>query len=110
MIHGYKIEFIEQPVQYRIPKQIAFSPSEIELVDNEISTLLQKGAIAKVQVENDQFISSLFLVPKKDNSLRNLRNLNQFIEYKHFKQENLHYALDLIQKNDLCCSIDRKDA
>ena len=53
MIHGYTIKFIAQPAQFRIPKQIAFSPSEIELVDNEVSNLLQKGAIAKVQVEND---------------------------------------------------------
>ena len=113
IVSGYRIEFIEQPVQFRIPKQISFSKSEIELVDKEVSTLLQKGAIEKVQFKDDQFVSNLFLVPKKDNSLRpviNLRQLNEFIEYRHFKQENLSYALDLIQKNDYCCSIDMKDA
>ena len=75
---------------------------------------MEKGAIQRTVRSENNFISNLILVPpKKDNTLRpviNLRKLNKFIEYKHFKQDNLSFAFDLLQKNDFCCSIDMKDA
>jgi hypothetical protein len=52
-------------------------------------------------------------VPKKDGSFRpviNLKKLNLFVEYHHFKQENLSFVLDIIQKNDYLTSIDLTDA
>lgn len=36
--------------------------------------------------------------------------MNKFVEYQHFKQENLNIVLDLIQKDDFLTSIDLKDA
>jgi len=55
----------------------------------------------------------MFLVPKKDGSLRpviNLKQLNYFVEYQHCKQENISLALDLIQKDDYLISRDLCDA
>lgn len=83
------------------------------LVQNEVDVLLAKGAIKKVQNPFDEFISNIFLVPKKDGTSRpkiNLKNLNEFVEYHHFKQENLQSALQLIEKDDFLTSIDLKDA
>jgi hypothetical protein len=57
--------------------------------------------------------TNLFLVPKKDGTLRpviNLKKLNLYVEYQHFKQEHLAVALDLIQKDDFLTSIDLTDA
>lgn len=75
--------------------------------------LLRKGAIEKVDPVEGQFISNIFLVPKKAESLRlviNLKQLNFFEEYQQFKQENISLALDLIQKDDYLTSIDLCDA
>lgn len=102
-VKGYRIEFLETPMQYFIPKQISFTESESVLVQNEVDVLLAKGAIKKVQNPFDEFISNIFLVPKKDGTSRpiiNLKNLNEFVEYHHFKQENLQFALELIEKDD----------
>ena len=39
-----------------------------------------------------------------------MKHLNKCIEYHHFKQENLSFALELIQQNDYLTSVDLKDA
>lgn len=36
--------------------------------------------------------------------------MNLYVEYQHFKQEHLAFALDLIQKADFLTSIDLRDA
>jgi hypothetical protein len=57
---------------------------------------LAKGAISKTEYSTDKFISNIFLVPKKNGKLPpviNLRQLNEFVEYHHFKQENLKFVL-----------------
>jgi hypothetical protein len=40
----------------------------------------------------------------------NLRQLNEFVEYHHFKQENLKFVLDLVQKFHYLTSVDLCDA
>ena len=53
--------------------------------------MLRKGAIQKAQPLEGQFLSNLFLVKKKDGGIRpviiNIKNLNYFIPYHHFKTE-----------------------
>ena len=58
-------------------------------------------------------MSGVFTRPKKDASLRfilNLKNLNQFVEYKHFKMESIYNVFDLIQPGAYMASVDLKDA
>lgn len=55
----------------------------------------------------------IVLGPKKDGSLRSIINpkqLKEFIEYHHLKQNNLVYALELVQRNDYLTLVDLKDA
>ena len=40
----------------------------------------------------------------------NLKPLNSFVQYEHFKQETFSIMLDLIQENDFFTSIDLQDA
>ena len=85
----------------------------MKVVDEQVQDLLQKGAIVKTEFSSDKFISNIFLVPKKNGKLRpviNLKKLNQYVEYHHFKQENLKMVLDLIQKNDFITFADLTDA
>ena len=76
--------------------------------------MLDKGAIKKVEHQfPDQFLSNILLVKKKDGGNRpciNLKALNKFIPYKHFKMEGLHCLKYLLEENDFLCKIDLKDA
>ena len=75
--------------------------------------LLKKGAIVESVSEPDEFISTIFIVPKPNGKFRpviNLRYLNEFVHYDHFKQETFKVVLDLLQKNDFLTSVDLQDA
>ncbi|CAB4031124.1 Hypothetical predicted protein, partial [Paramuricea clavata] len=58
------------------------------------------------------FLSTLFVVPKKGGGHRpifNLKQLNHFVQYEHFKMEGIHMLRDLLQPNDYMAKIDLKD-
>ena len=112
-VQGYKIEFDLEPWQNSPPKEIRFSKEEEILVDEEASNLLKEGAIVPSAPEPDQFISNIFLVPKPNGRFRpviNLKSLNQFVHYEHFKQETFPYVLELIQRNDFFTVLDLHSA
>jgi hypothetical protein len=56
----------------------------------------------------------IFLPRQKSNGkiriILNLKPLNKFIKYEHFKMEHLGFVCDLIQSNDWLGSIDLSDA
>ena len=75
--------------------------------------MLRKGAVHLVHSKGSQFLSNLFLVPKKDGGNRpviNLKALDSFIPYSHFKMEGLHLLKDVLRENDFMCKVDLKDA
>ena len=107
------IEFKEIPYQSRPPKAVEFSEDMSQSIDAELNALCDKGAIVNVNPCEGQFVSNIFLRPKKDGSMRtiiNLKGLNEFIVYHHFKMETFEYALSLIRPNCYLASIDLKDA
>lgn len=70
-----------------------YSSEQVTLIQEEIASLLQKQAIqlAELLLVTD-FYSDIFLVPKKDGSLRpviNVKALNTFVHLKHFKMEGI---------------------
>ena len=90
-----------------------FSDEEIQTVNQETKELLQKGAIQPTKRSNCRFVSNIFLIPKKSGGLRpviNLKDLNTFVRYEHFKMENIKLVKEIIQSNDFLTSIDLKDA
>ena len=59
------------------------------------------------------FLSNIFTVPKKNGDLRlviNLKDLNQFLAFHHFKMESFQTAKDLIQEGDWMIKLDLKEA
>lgn len=76
--------------------------------------MLEKKAVHQVTNQNSTgFISSLFVVPKKNGGnhlVVNLKPLNQFLMYEHFKMEGVHMLQDLLRKEDRLVKIDPKDA
>ena len=112
-VAGYQIDFNAWPVQHFIPKEISFSESQKDLVSNEIASLLEKGAIVPSENEVGQFISNIFIVPKPNGKFRpviNLRELNFFVTYEHFKQETFPVVLDMVQHKDFFTKLDLSDA
>jgi hypothetical protein len=87
------------PIQTRIRAPPRFSHTESEKIDIEITALLDKGALNKVEPVSGQFLSNIFLVPKRDGKSRpviNLKDLNAHIQYDHFKMEGTHLLRDLL--------------
>ena len=75
--------------------------------------MLQKGAIQVVSPMNGEFLSSVFLVKKKDGGNRpviTLKELNFYVTYQHFKMEGLYLLKHLIQIGDWMIKIDLKDS
>lgn len=111
-IEGYQIRFDSPPVQSRCPKPV-FDEKTLGDLGQAISELLKKGAIEQCQPTPKQFLSSYFLVPKKEGLARfvlNLKSLNKFIKTDHFKMEDLRTAMKLVDKGSFMTSIDLKDA
>ena len=112
-IQGYRLEFFAVPQQVVAPVTVVKGLTQQNVMQEEIEKLLLKGAIQLVSPSNGQFVSRLFLVPKKTGDLRpviNLRPLNKFIIHKHFKMENLQNVTQLVRKGDYMVTIDLKDA
>ena len=110
---GLKIPFLERPSQNQSQTEIKMSQEEKKLVDIEVQELLRKGIITPARGSKDQFVSNIFLRPNKDGRFRpitNLKKLNQFIPYSHFKMEGLKQLKDLQRQNDLMVKIDLEDA
>ena len=113
VVKGYKLELDCKPVQHKPPPPLIMSKKDITLTQTEIEKLVIKGAIVPVAPCDRQFLSQLFLVPKKDGSSRpvvNLKALNKFITRKKFKIEGAHLLRDLLRPGDWMASIDLKDA
>lgn len=112
-IKGVTIDFIEKPTQLFVPTQYKFNPLEIKIIDEQIACFLERGIIEKATHSNGEYISNIFIRPKKDGSYRlilNLQQLNESVEYHHFKMENLRNAITLMTPNCFMASIDLKDA
>ena len=107
------MEFDSTPKQTRVPKPPPFGGFEKQLIDDEIVMLKSKGAIEEVSSCSNEFLSNIFLVPKKTGDMRpviNLKPLNVFVQKIHFKMENINTALHTIAPGDYLVSLDLKDA
>lgn len=102
-VMGYQIPLISKPVQNQEPYPLVTKSDEMILVDQEVKELLKKGAIQEVSFCQNQFLSSIFLVKKKDTGFRpvvNLKPLNRHITYEYFKMEGLPMLKELLQPKD----------
>ena len=107
------MKFVSPPTQTYIPCPIHFDDSEMASIDEEIHTLLHKGAIIPVAPEPGQCISTIFTRPKKSGGLRtiiNLKRLNHYLEKSHFTMEHIMTILPLIKQGMFMTSLDLTDA
>lgn len=112
-IEGYKIPFHTLPTQRVTPPNQHWSPKESKNISTSVMKLLELGAVTPCNSKPDQFISSIFLVPKPNGSYRfilNLKKLNTFITTQHFKMEDFRTAKRLITHKCFMSTLDLQDA
>ena len=100
LVNGYKIEFRDQPFQYRVLPEIRFSQVESQKLREELAKLLTKQIIVPCGHEPGEYISPIFLREKWDGRSRvilNLSKFHDFVEDQHFKMETLHTVLTLMK-------------
>ena len=103
-----KIEFENGEPHQCIPrKKINFTRQEQDVIicnDVEIDKLLIKGVSSETTHCRGEYISTIFVSPKKDGGHRlilNLKSLNEHVEYHHFKMDTLQSAIRLMTPH--CC-------
>ena len=90
-----------------------FSQNEDKIIQNEIKKLLEMKVIKEIEYTPGEYISPIFIVPKKNGEYRmilNLKQLNEYIVYHHFKMETFESALKLVKKNCYFASVDLRHA
>ncbi len=110
---GVKIDFVDLPFQSSLPSSIAMTTEMQSVCDLEVANLLSKKAIIEIDDDSSGFISSLFVIAKKSGGYRpivNLKPLNSFVRYEHFKMEGLETVKSLVRKGDWLVKLDLKDA
>ena len=113
-IKGVYPDFITEPRQLILPNEISWSTTEFKIIDKEVVKLLEKNIIKLIKKhEQDQFISNIFFRYKSNMKIRiilNLKPLNKWVHYKHFKMSSLKDAIHLMTRNCFFTSIDLQDA
>ena len=83
---GYRIPFIERPPLSVDP--IFFQQSLSPQLEEEVASLLQKGAVEEIHPVSPGFYSRIFLVPKMNGKVRliiDLSTLNRHVFIQSFK-------------------------
>ena len=100
---GVKIEFennISSTCENIYCQQACINSGSTSAVRAEIQNLLHKGVIKPSIHEEGETISPIFVHPEKDGTHRfilNLKQLNEYVEYCHFKMDTLEAAIKLIK-------------
>lgn len=113
-IRGAVIEFDHDPVQAVVPWPLQFSQKEHRFLREEIARLLHLNVIEKAQTQEGQFVSRIFLRPKKQTGkyrvILDLKALNEHVTYHHFKMDTMDAVLKLVRPHCYMLSLDLQDA
>ncbi len=113
---GYTLQFGRNPPRFDGDHlTVVNSASKASVLQQELSSLLHKGAIEEVpQLDVERgFFSRYFLVPKRDGGLRpilDLRRLNFSLYKGKFKMLTIKTIMSQVQEGDWFVTIDLKDA
>ena len=107
-IKGLKLEFYEDviPNQNKLPHLIQMNEEEKEFMNSKIPQMIENGTIREVTSQREkkgrQWISNVFLRPKKEGGFRmilNLKPLNQKLKYQKFKMNTIQDVMKMLSRN-----------
>ena len=111
--NGFTLDFESSPCSECSRTELKFSEAEEIIVGELLRKFLKKHIIEEVEHEAGEVILHIFIRAKSDGSHRlilNLSNLNEHVEYQHFKMDTLKSVLNLVHKDCYFAKIDIKDA
>ena len=106
---GVKMDFITITPLHITPRLTQCPLAQQIELDHEFKNLIKKRVICPTHGSPTGYISPIFTTEMKDGSTRlilNLKQFNHYIQYKHFKMENLQDVLDLMKPGVWMASID----
>lgn len=109
-VKGYKVEFAK-PITRNI--SCCRNIGDPKIVGSAVHDLLDLGVIELTEPASDQVLSPVFVVPKPDGKFRlilNLKVLNTYLLYRHFKMENVNRARELVLEEYFMASVDMEKA
>jgi len=109
-VQGYEIEFVTD-----VPTNISRTTNsgDPKILKQQVDKLLSLGVVELATPSINQILSPIFVVPKTDGTFRlilNLKSLNEFVVYRHFKMENINRVRELLFDNCYLASIDLEKA
>ena len=114
-VRGHRLEFESRPPVSRPkpPPVESMNKEREKVLQEEVDSLLSKGAVERVKDSKRSFYSNIFLVAKKDGGLWpviNLSGLNIYIKKKIFWMASLKDESQSLHRGDWAATIDLKDA
>lgn len=109
----FLFSFHDFPSQCHFPPPLHFSQKDTQAINDTMSMFVQQQIVERAPCDLSGFCSNIFPSFKKDGSVRiilNLKYLNEFVEYYHFKMETLRDILPLITHKCFFASLDLKHA
>ena len=100
------------PVKHNA-KNLSFSPEEEVEIQVILEEMLHKQIIRETTHESTEFVSPIFIVKKPDGGTRlilNLKELNEFVKYEHFKMDGIKTIINMVTRNCFMVTMDLKDA
>ena len=114
MVKAWEIPFHSKPFQNHPPRNFSHNREQQKLISQEISNMLEKGAIVRTSYSRGQVLSNIFLREKKEKGefrpIINLKGVNEHIPYQKFKMESIKNLRSLLKEGDFMVKIDLKDA
>lgn len=113
IIKGYRIPFLHRPPLVVPPlNESQFSTVQSDAMTSIITQMQHQGVLDVVKA-SPSFVSTMFLVPKDDESHRpifNLAALNNYVITDRFRLINVYRVPDFLQPKDWLCKIDLSQA
>ncbi|KAL1916158.1 uncharacterized protein VTP21DRAFT_6162 [Calcarisporiella thermophila] len=108
---GVRIQFEKLPPEEPV-SQFHLSNHDLQALDKAVEEFLKDDVIEKASPKANGFLSNLF--PKREKTkirpLLDLRRINRYIQYQHFKMERLPTIRDMIQPGDYLIKVNLSNA